>query len=143
MVQMKNALGGIPVARAMLTDFETLSPRDTLARMVQLVLAGSQRDFPVVEDGRVLGIVTRDDFLKALTQHGEDWPVSQVMHVNLPMVDSYEMVENALLRLQECGIPVLPVTHGGQLVGIITPENITEYLMIRSALRARASVPIL
>ncbi|MCX7754567.1 MAG: site-2 protease family protein [Anaerolineales bacterium] len=143
MVQMKNALGGIPVSRAMLTDFETLSPRDTLARMVQLVLAGSQRDFPVVEDGRVLGIVTRDDFLKALTQHGEDWPVSQVMHVNLPIVDSYEMVENALLRLQECGIPVLPVTHGGQLVGIITPENITEYLMIRSALRARANVPIL
>lgn len=136
MAQMKNALGGIPVTRAMLTDFETLSPRDNLSRVAQLVLAGSQRDFPVVDDNRVLGIVTRDDFLKALTQHGEHWPVSQVMHANLPVLDSYEMVENALLRLQESGIPVLPVTHAGQLVGIITPENITEYLMIRSALKA-------
>ncbi len=143
MVQMKNALGGIPVTRAMLTDFETLSPRDNLSRVVQLVLAGSQRDFPVVEDGRVLGILTRDDFLKALTQHGEGLPVSQVMHINLPVLDSYEMVENALLRLQESGIPVLPVTHAGQLVGIITPENITEYLMIRSALKAGARVPLM
>lgn len=143
MVQMKNALGGIPVTRAMLTDFETLSPRDNLSRVVQLVLAGSQRDFPVVENGRVLGILTRDDFLKALTQHGEGLPVSQVMHINLPVLDSYEMVENALLRLQESGIPVLPVTHAGQLVGIITPENITEYLMIRSALKAGARVPLM
>jgi len=29
----------------------------------------------------------------------------------------------------------LPVTHLGQLVGLITSENITEFLMIRSALK--------
>lgn len=143
MAQMKNALGGIPVARAMLTDYETISPRDTLARVAQLVLAGSQRDFPVVEEGRLLGLVTRDDFLKALTQHGERWPVTQVMHVNLPVLDSHEMVEIALMRLQESDVPSLPVTHAGQLVGIITPENITEYLMIRSALKAGARVPLM
>jgi Zn-dependent protease len=143
MVQMKNALGGIPVTRAMLTDYQTLSPRDTLSRVAQLVLAGSQRDFPVVEDGRVLGLVTRDDFLKALTQHGQNLPVAQVMHTNLPVVDSHEMVEMALMRIQESGVSVLPVTHAGQLVGIITPENITEYLMIRSALKAGVRVPVM
>lgn len=142
MMQMKNALGGIPVTRAILTDFETLSPGDNLSRVAQLVLACSQRDFPVVEEGRVLGIVTRDDFLKSLAQRGEHWPVTQVMRANLPVVDSYEMVENALLRFEESGIPALPVTHGGQMVGIITPENITEYLMIRSALKAGARVPL-
>jgi CBS domain-containing protein len=63
------------------------------------------------------------------------------MHGNLPEIDSYEMVESALMRIQESGVPVLPVTHAGQLVGIVTPENITEYLMIRSALRARALIP--
>jgi Zn-dependent protease len=141
MVQMKNALGGIPVSRAMLTEYHTISPRDPLSRVAQLILAGSQHDFPVVDEGRVLGVVTSDDFLAALTQHGQNVVVSTVMRGNLPTVDSYEMIELALMRLQEAGTPVLPVTHAGQLVGVITAENITEYLMIRSALKAASAVP--
>ncbi|HMU94244.1 MAG TPA: site-2 protease family protein [Anaerolineales bacterium] len=141
--QMKNAISGIPVGRAMLTEYKSLSPRDTLARMSQLLLAGSQHDFPVIDGERIVGVVTRDDFLMALTQHGEGIAISAVMKRDLPEVDSYEMVENALLRIQESGVPALPVTHGGQLVGIVTAENIAEYLMIRSALRAsRMAVPL-
>ena len=60
---------------------------------------------------------------------------------DLPEVDSYEMLEMALMKLQESGTKTLPVTHGGQLVGLITAENITEYLMIRSALRVAQSMP--
>jgi Zn-dependent protease/CBS domain-containing protein len=140
LLQMKNALGGIPVSRAMLTSYETVSPRDSLSRIAQLILAGSQHDFPVVEDGRVMGVVTRDDFLTALTQSGQNVVVSSVMRSNLPEIDSYEMVESALMRIQESGVPVLPVTHGSQLVGLITTENITEYLMIRAALKARTLI---
>jgi Zn-dependent protease/predicted transcriptional regulator len=142
MVQMKTALGGIPVTRAMLTDYETLNPHDSLSRMADLILAGSQHDFPVVEDGRVLGVVTRDDFLSALTKQGQNIPVSSVMRSDLPEVDSYEMVESALMRIQESGVPVLPVTHAGQLVGLINTENITEFLMIRSALKSADKFPV-
>ncbi len=139
MTQMKNAISGIPVGRAMLTDYKSLSPRDTLSRMSQLILAGSQHDFPVMDNDRMVGIVTRNDFLSALTQHGESIAISAVMKKDLPEVDSYEMVEDALLRIQESGIPALPVTHAGQLVGMITAENISEYLMIHSALKRAAS----
>ncbi len=138
MTQMKNAISGIPVGRAMLTDYKSLSPRDTLARMSQLILSGSQHDFPVIDNDRVIGVVTRDDFIMALTQHGEGIAISAIMKKDLPEVDSYEMVENALMRIQESGVPALPVTHAGQLVGIVTAENITEYLMIRSALKRAA-----
>lgn len=141
MVQMKNSISGIPVTRAMMTDFQTLSPRDTLARVVGLVLAGSQHDFPVVDgEGRVIGILERDAFIAALSHQGQSAPVVGVMRGNLPEVDSYEMVESALLRLQESGAKALPVTHLGRLVGLITAENITEFLMIRSALRTAGGV---
>jgi len=135
MAQMKHALSGIPVTRAMLTDFESLSPRDTLARVVGLVLAGSQHDFPVVQDGRVVGILDRDTFIASLSKQGQGASVAETMHTDLPEVDSHEMVESALLRLQESGMKTLPVTHQGHLVGLITSENITEFLMIRSAMR--------
>ena len=140
MTQMKNAISGIPVGRAMLTDYKSLSLRDPLSRMSQLLLSGSQHDFPVIDNDHVVGVVTRDDFLAALTRHGESIAISAAMKKDLPEVDSYEMVENALMRIQESGIPALPVTHAGQLVGIITAENITEYLMIRSAIRSSNGV---
>jgi len=135
MVQMKNSISGIPVTRAMLTDFKTLSPDDKLAQVVALVLAGSQHDFPVVDAaGRVAGILDRDAFMRGLTQHGQSAMVMDFIRRDLPEVDSHDMIEMALMRLQEANSKTLPVMHTGQLVGIITAENITEFLMIRSAL---------
>ncbi len=142
MVQMKNSVGGIPVTRAMMTDFQTLSQRDTLARVVGLILAGSQHDFPVVDnDGHVLGILERNAFINALASQGQNVPVVSVMRTNVPEVDSHEMVETALMRLQESGAKTLPVTHAGQFIGLITSENITEFLMIRSALKVAHRLP--
>lgn len=132
----RNSLGGIPVSRAMQTNFETLSSHDTLARAVELILAGSQTDFPVVENGRVIGILERDTFIRALAKGGENQPVTDVMRRGIPEVDSHEMVDSALTRLEQSGAKTLPVTRAGLLSGLITSENITEFLMIRSALRA-------
>ena len=141
-VQIRNTISGLPVTRAMLTDFKTISPRDNLSQAVALLLAGSQHDFPVVDaNGRVAGILDRDTFMKALTQHGQSAPVMDFIRRDLPEVDSYDMLETALTRLQESGSKTLPVTHAGQLMGLITMENITEYLMIRSALQVAKSLP--
>ena len=136
MARIKHALGGIPVSRAMQTNFETLSPRDTLGRAVELILSGSQHDFPVMEDERVVGVLERETLIKALTAGGQAQPVATSMRRDVPQVDSHEMVEQALARLEESGARTLPVTHAGRLAGLITSENITEFLMIRSALRA-------
>jgi Zn-dependent protease/CBS domain-containing protein len=140
LAQMKNSIGGIPVTRAMQTNFEKLSPNDTLARVVDLILAGAQHDFPVVEAGRVIGLLTRSAFIAALSKEGQSAPVVNFIRRDLPEIDSHEMLESAVMRLQESNSKTLPVTHAGQLVGLITSENITELLMIRSALRT-ASPP--
>jgi Zn-dependent protease/CBS domain-containing protein len=135
MVQMRNSISGIPVTHAMQTRFDILTPSDRLDRVVNLILAGSQQDFPVVEDGQFIGVLTRDDFIRALSQKGQDTPVIDVIRRNVPTVDSHEMVEMALMRLQESGSKTLPVMHRGRFVGLVTSENITEFLMIRSALK--------
>jgi len=142
MVQMRNSISGIPVTRAMLTDFKTLSPRDNLSQVVGMLLAGSQHDFPVVDaNGAVMGILERDAFIRALSEKGQSVPVVDVMRRNVPSVDSHDMVESVLMRLQESGAKTLPVVHNGQFVGLVNSENITEFLMIRSALSTASRVP--
>ncbi len=134
MAQMRSSLGGIPVSHAMLTDFRSLGPRDPLARAIELILAGSQQDFPVVEEGRIVGVLTRGDLLSAVARSGQSAIVADVMRRDIQVVDALEMLETAFNRLQRGDCRTLPVMQEGRLVGLLTSENIGEFLMIRSAL---------
>jgi CBS domain-containing protein len=135
MAQMKFALGGIPVARAMITDFRSLSPEDSLARAVDFILSGSQQDFPVVQDGQVVGILTRDNLLRALSREGKDLPVSQFMQRDFQVVDASAMLETGFQRLQNCQCRTLPVIRNGRLEGLVTMDNLGEFMMIQAALQ--------
>jgi Zn-dependent protease len=134
MAQVKSALAGIPLRRAMISDFRSLAPEDTLARAVDLVLAGAQQDFPVVSAGRVAGILTRGELLMALRQRGELAAVAEVMRRDFLTADASEMLEPVSLRLLECQCHTIPVLERGQLVGLVTMENIGELLMVQKAL---------
>src|SRR6266700_4499316 len=139
MVQMRTALSGIPVSRAMLTDFHTVAPDDTAKRVLELILAGSQQDFPVVDGGRggqggrLAVVLLRSDVLKALAQRGSDWRVRDIMRREFEVVDGADMLDTALARLQSCNCHTLPVTSRGALVGLLTMENVGEFLLIQSA----------
>jgi Zn-dependent protease/CBS domain-containing protein len=137
MVQVKSALSGIPVSRAMLTDFQSLAPTDPLARPVQLILSGSQHDFPVVSGSSVVGILTRSDVIRALAEHNENIFVSFIMRKDFQVIDSNQMLESVSQNLQANQQGILPVVNNGGLVGLLTMENIGEFMMIQSAIRAR------
>lgn len=134
MAQMKSALGGIPVARAMITDFRALRVGESLSRAVELILAGSQHDFPVLDGQRVAGILTRSDLMAALAREGQDATVDGVMQREFEVADRGEMLEGAFQRLAACKCHTMPVLWNGQLAGLLTMENVGEFFMIQSAL---------
>ena len=134
MVQMKTALGGIPVSRVTVTNYQSLAPQDRLSRAVELILSGTQTDFPVVDNGMVVGIVLRDDILSALSKNDPFVNIASLMRRDFEVADANEMLEPAFIRLQMCGCHTMPVTRGGELVGLLTTDNIGEFLMIQSAL---------
>jgi Zn-dependent protease/CBS domain-containing protein len=135
LAQIHTSLGGIPVQRVMLTDFRTLQPDDTLAHAVEHILAGWQQDFPVVFGDHVLGVLTREDLLRTLAQGGSGLHVRDAMRRNVKIADSHDMLEKALALLHSCDCKSLPVEHDGRLVGMLTMDNVGEFLMIQSALR--------
>jgi Zn-dependent protease/CBS domain-containing protein len=143
MTQMKSALGGIPVSRAMVTNFQALDADDTLERAVELILAGSQHDFPVVRDGRPVGILTRADLMRALAGGRRQAHVSEVMQREFQPIDSFDMLDAAFRQLQQCSCHTLPVMRAGRLVGLLTSDNVGEFIMIQSALKAAARKPAL
>lgn len=138
MATMKAALGGIPVKRAMMTDYRSLKPGDPLQRAIELVLATPQQDFPVLENNRVVGILPSRDLMVALQQRGPDALVRDVMRQDFLSVDQNDMLDAALARIQaaEC-CKTAPVIHRDAMVGLLTAENVREFLLIASALGER------
>jgi stage IV sporulation protein FB len=134
---MKELSSSLSVADAMTTQFTVLNADASIGDAVQALLRTSQHEFPIVDSttGGVLGILTRDDMIKALQQGGLDAKVTDAMKRGIPMIRQNESLEKAFELMQNCECPALPVVDPwGRLVGILTPENIGELMMIRSVL---------
>ena len=133
--QTTATLEGVSLQRLMITDVRTLSPGDSLSRPVDLILDGFQQDFPVVSNGVVQGMLTREALLKALRERGEQATVADVMTRDFPRAHPDESVEQALARLKSSGCHPLPVLRDGALLGVLTMDNVGEYVMVQAALR--------
>ncbi|HEV3164657.1 MAG TPA: site-2 protease family protein [Isosphaeraceae bacterium] len=138
-VQERTVLKGVKVRDAMLTDYRTLSPDDTLGQAARLLLAGSQHDFPVLSDGRPVGLLARSDLMTGLAQGGRDALVADFQRPEIGEVEAGAPLVPAMARLRQGEGPCLQVMDAGLPVGLLTLENIGEYLMVRSALAGAAS----
>ena len=135
MVQMKAGLGGIPVSRVMITEFKTLKPDEPLAQAADSLLSGYQQDFPVVDgDEKIIGLLTRTRLVDGLAKKGETTPVGNVMETRFVATHPSEMAEAAFIRLQHSDCRSMPVLRDGKLLGIVTAENVGEFLMVQAAL---------
>ena len=134
MVQVKSVMRDIFVKDAMVTDFVTLNPSDPLQRAIEVTLTTSQRDFPVVEDGEIRGILVQPVFFSVLQQRNPELYVHEVMSTEFASVDSIDRLEEAFVKLNSCNCQTLPVLRNGQLIGLLTAENVAEFVKIKSAL---------
>ena len=136
-VHLKQALAGVPVERAMVTRFLTLSPDDSLTRALQLALGGFQGSFPVVDHGHLVGVLTREAVAQALRSVGPEVAVGQVMRRDFDVIGSHDPVEAVLPKLAGAGATPVVVLDGGHVVGMITPDSIAELLLVERASRAQ------
>jgi CBS domain-containing protein len=136
--QMKSASANLRVQSAMVTQFRTLPLTATLDDAIEMLLGTSQHDFPVLGSvGEVCGLLTRDDLITALKKTGPATPVSEVMRVDIPALHYTMLFDRAWMTLNESGLPALPVLDSsGKLVGLFTPENVAELLLVHNALAA-------
>jgi Zn-dependent protease/CBS domain-containing protein len=139
LAQMKDVSRRFPVSSAMVREFRTLPENATLQEAVDALLATSQHDFPVVDEtGKVAGVLTRHDLIAALRKNDPTLRVGDVMRRDIPTVTTGTRFEDAFRIMQECNCPAVPVLDSmKRLVGLLTPENVTELMMIQSAMPRR------
>jgi Zn-dependent protease/CBS domain-containing protein len=127
-----------PVHEAMVRDFQTLTVGDSLRRAAEVLLATSQQDFPVVLGDEAVGVLSRGQLLRALAKEGETGYVAGAMSRNVVFASPDQPLEEFMIRPDGVqAAPVLVRDEFGHLVGMLTLENLMEFLTLRQILQAR------
>jgi Zn-dependent protease len=134
--EFKSSLHGATAGQAMLTEFHTLSSHDSLAKAIQLTLAGSQKDFPVQGEQGLDGVLTQAALLKALQGQGSTTRIGDLALGKLPVTEVDEPLERLMERMQGKNMQMVAVREHGEVVGLVNLDNIVELIKIQNALKA-------
>jgi Zn-dependent protease/CBS domain-containing protein len=128
MVRVKASLAGLSVGDLMQIGSKTLAPTDNLSDAMNYAVLSRQRDFAVVEDDQVVGVVTQRALFSGAAMSGTDVQVRDVMYPDFPVTEPEEALEGVFLRMRNEGWPMLPVMKEGRLLGVLPGEAIREFL---------------
>jgi len=131
--QVKSILKHANVRHAMLSEFHSLSPEDTLAKAVELTLAGSQKDFPVGYQNRLQKVLLHGDLIKGLQEKGEHARISELPLQNILSADIDEPLGSLLERMQGNPAQMICVIDRGEIAGLLNLENVLELIKIQEA----------
>ncbi len=123
------------------SGIETIAAETTLFDAVRRLGEKRIGALPVVEDGRIVGMVSERDVIYSLRDHGPealDRPVGQFMSSPAITVDSQTDVLSALALITERRIRHLPVVEGGEIRGIVSIGDLVKYRMERIEAEAEA-----
>ena len=136
MTHVRAILHGVPVRHAMMTRFRTVSAGDALDTAVRQLLAGDQKDFPVLEDDALVGMLRGKTIIEASAEADLSTRISDVMQRDCKVVEDGAMLQEVFEQMQGDGCSTLPVVQKGTLVGVVSLDNIGEWLMIQAARKA-------
>ncbi len=128
------------VKEIMSTEVAVVDRNDPLSKIEELMMAKKLRHFPVVEDGKLLAIVTQRDLFKAAMSsalgYGEkaqkaflqSVPAKQIMVEPVITVAPETPVAEAIDLMLQKEIGCLPVIDGAKVVGIVTKTDLLRHL---------------
>ena len=122
----------------MIAEVTTLQRNDSLQLVKDIMTLGRVRHFPVMDDDKVVGVVSQRDLYKAslgsVMKYGEKAQraflegivVKEVMSDPPITIAPHASVQEAARLMMEKKVGCLPVLEGSQLVGIVTETDMLK-----------------
>lgn len=136
MVEQQTALRGIRVKDVMRTRFWTMRTDATVQQAVDELLAGGDKDLVLTNtEGDYAGILTRKDLVQALSNGQQLRALGELAYSQPPAASPNDAANTAYTGMLTGQFALLPVLLEGKLVGVLEPENLAEFLLVKGALR--------
>ncbi|MCD6319239.1 MAG: CBS domain-containing protein [Candidatus Desulfofervidaceae bacterium] len=106
-----------------------ISPETSIKKAESILVHYDINALPILEKGKIVGIITRPVVDKALYHGLHDQPVKRFMTTEFPVLSpdaSLTEIKEALLQHKQ---RLVPVVDKGQVVGVITRKSLLHYLL--------------
>jgi Zn-dependent protease len=113
-------------------SFVTIEPNTPASKILELIFRTHQEDFPVVENSKLVGLVSRTDIISCVHQSGLEKKAKEFMRTDIKTVKPEDQLNKAYLLMQQLGLKALPVTSDDNLKGIICLEDISRVYSLLS-----------
>jgi Zn-dependent protease/CBS domain-containing protein len=141
MIRQREQMRGLTVSDVMGTKgrTETVTPYHNFGQILDSVIHGYQEDFPVLdEDGNLVGIITRNEIMAAAHSPGRYGSVRDLMKTEFPTISpDADLFTEGNRILQESGLRALPVVKDGNLVGMLTVDDVGQATLLRDLRKQR------
>lgn len=133
-VQQLEFLKGHFVSEAMITQYHILDPGNTVNEAKDKLIASSGSAFAVVRGGEILGVVTREDIVRALQNGRANQLVENIMNKDIEFFRPQDRLTSVFYKMQKKGNAIFPVVENNRLLGLIDSSNVANFIKIQSAL---------
>lgn len=118
------------VSTVMNNELITVEPETDLANAANMMLENYIGGLPVMEDGEMVGIITKSDFIDNCRGKAyENKLVEEVMSTDIISLDPQERIVHARRLILDSNVGRLLVMEGELLAGIITAKDIAKSMM--------------
>lgn len=120
------------IKEIMHSDIVKLKTEDDLKKALETINENKVNGAPVVdENDKLVGIIVKADIYRFLMEEGhyDTCPVDWVMTKNVVTASEDEGIVEVAARLRENDIIAIPIVDGGVLKGIVTIEDIVDYII--------------
>lgn len=123
----------------MITRFETLRADAPVERAAEALIHTHQREFLVVDlAGQLRGVVTREQIAEAIRKGLPQAAISEIMRRDVPVVSPRHLADHVLQLLQSGAPAVAVIDDRGELVGMVTLDNVMEHVLLAGSRRERS-----
>lgn len=131
--QTELVLEGNTIQKITMRNYPVLSGGSLLREAIDITLTSQQKNFVVVDSGRIIGTLSQSNIIRALREYHDDVTLAEVMDKNLLYMPLTTPMEVALRIMKQEDKSMAIVTEGDQQVGIIDSDNLIEFILIQNA----------
>jgi Zn-dependent protease len=117
----------------------TLQIGDRVSRVADYILTSYQPDFAVLQGTRLLGVVTREEVLRALALQPGDPYVTEIMQRDVLRLQGNITLDAARESMSAIDVRIAAVYDGERYLGLISQEDIAEAFAVLTFLNGRRS----